>query len=64
MATSTGIFIMCACGCFVVAAVAAALVYSLMHGLWPAVAAILLFTAVLGYLAKKFSGAGKPRPRH
>ena len=44
---------MCACGCFVLAAVIAALVYSVMHGLWLLAIAVLLATALIGWLGRK-----------
>lgn len=50
---------MCACGCFVLAAVIAALVYAAIHGLWLMVAAVLLVAALLGWLGKKMMAARK-----
>jgi hypothetical protein len=44
---------MCACGCFVMAAVIAALVYAVLHGLWFAAIAVLLFAGLLGWLGRK-----------
>jgi membrane protein implicated in regulation of membrane protease activity len=52
---------MCACGCFVLAAVIAALVYTVMHGLWLAAIAVLLFTAALGWLGRKMAVSRRPR---
>jgi len=43
---------MCACGCFVLAAVIAALVYTVMHGLWVATAGVVLVAALLGWLGR------------
>ena len=43
---------MCACGCFVLAAVIAALVYTFMHGMWLALVAVVLVTALLGWLGR------------
>jgi len=47
---------MCACGCFVVIAVVAALVYCVMHGLWLAALAVLVFSALVGWLGRKAAG--------
>lgn len=44
---------MCACGCFVLVAVVAALVYCVMHGLWFLAAVVFLVAAALGWLGKK-----------
>jgi hypothetical protein len=44
---------LCACGCFLIVAVVAGLVYTVMHGMWPMAAAILLFAAVTGWLGRK-----------
>jgi hypothetical protein len=52
---------MCACGCFLVVAVAAALIYSVMHGLWLAVVALILFGAIVGWFGRKAAGSSKPR---
>ena len=49
---------MCACGCFLVVAIAAGLVYTVMHGLWLAAIAILVFSVLTGWLGRK---AMKPR---
>jgi hypothetical protein len=43
---------MCACGCFVLAAVIAALVYTVMHGMWLAAAGVVLVAALLGWLGR------------
>jgi hypothetical protein len=51
---------MCACGCFVLVAVIGALVYSVMHGLWLAAVAVLLFAVIVGWFGKKAAGARKP----
>jgi membrane protease YdiL (CAAX protease family) len=53
---------MCACGCFIVAAVLAALVYSVMHGLWAIAAGVLIMAIVLGWFGKKAAGRRKPGP--
>jgi hypothetical protein len=47
---------MCACGCFLVVAVIAALVYCVMHGLWLVAVAVLLFSALVAWLGKKAAG--------
>jgi hypothetical protein len=44
---------MCACGCLVLAGIAAALVYTIMHGLWLLTALVLVFASLLGWLARK-----------
>jgi hypothetical protein len=44
---------MCACGCFLLIAVIAALVYCVMHGLWLVAAAVLLLSALVAWLGKK-----------
>jgi hypothetical protein len=44
---------MCACGCFLLIAVVAALVYCAMHGLWLIAVAVVLFSALIGWLGKK-----------
>lgn len=44
---------MCACGCLILAAIAAGLTYTIMHGLWLLTAVILTFTGVLGWLGRK-----------
>jgi hypothetical protein len=49
----------CACGCFVLAAVAAALAYFVIHALWWAVVAIVVLCVVLGWFSRKFVAARK-----
>lgn len=44
---------MCACGCFLLVGVVAALVYCVMHGLWLLGLAVIVVAGVLGWLAKK-----------
>lgn len=44
---------MCACGCFLLVAVIAALTYCVMHGLWLWAIAVLLFSALIGWLGRK-----------
>ena len=50
---------MCACGCFVLAAVIAALIYSVMHGLWLLAIAVLFVTGLIGWLGRKMVVARK-----
>lgn len=52
---------MCACGCFVLAAVIAALAYSVIHGLWLLAIAVLLVTGLIGWLGKKMAVSQKSR---
>jgi hypothetical protein len=49
------IFTMCACGCFVLAVVIAALVYTVIHGLWLAAIGVVLVAALLGWLGTKMA---------
>jgi hypothetical protein len=51
---------MCACGCFLIAAIVAGLVYCAMHGLWLAGAAILLVAALTGWFGKKAAASRNP----
>ena len=44
---------MCACGCFLLAAIVSALAYCVMHGMWLPAAAVLAFAAALGWLGRK-----------
>ena len=44
---------MCACGCFLLIGIAAALAYCIIHGLWLTLGAIVVFSAVLGWLGNK-----------
>ena len=44
---------MCACGCFLLAAVAAALAYCIMHHLWLPAAGVVAFAALAGWLGSK-----------
>jgi membrane protein implicated in regulation of membrane protease activity len=53
---------MCACGCFLILAIAAALVYSVLHGLWLAAAAVLLFALIVGWFGRKAAAARKSPP--
>jgi uncharacterized membrane protein len=50
---------MCACGCFLLLVVAAALVYTVMHGLWLLTIAVLVVAALIGWFGKKMAGARK-----
>jgi len=55
---------MCACGCFLLVAVVAGLVYCVMHGLWLAAGAVLLFSALAGWFGKKaWARSGKDSRR-
>jgi hypothetical protein len=54
---------MCACGCFLIVAIVAGLVYSVMHGMWLLVGAIILFAAIAGWFGRKAAGARKPQAR-
>jgi hypothetical protein len=51
---------MCACGCFLLAGVIAVLAYSVMHGLWLLAIAVLLLSALLGWLGRKMFTTRKP----
>jgi hypothetical protein len=51
---------MCACGCFVVAGILAALTYLVMHGLWIPAIAVIGAAAVLSLLFTK----AMPRKRN
>jgi membrane protein implicated in regulation of membrane protease activity len=55
------LFFMCACGCFAVVAVIAGLVYTVMHGLWVAAVAILVFSVLAGWFGKKAAASRNPR---
>ena len=44
---------MCACGCFLVVAVVAAIVYCVIHALWLMLVGVVLFAALLGWLGRK-----------
>jgi threonine/homoserine/homoserine lactone efflux protein len=44
---------MCACGCFVLAAVIAVVVYAVMHGLWLLAVMAVLGSAFLVWLGRK-----------
>ena len=52
---------MCACGCFVLAAAIAALVYTVMHGLWLLALAVLLVSGLIGWLGRKMVVSQKSR---
>ena len=51
---------MCACGCFVAAALIAVVVYGAIHGLWLLVGAALLMACVFGWFGKKMAEGRKP----
>jgi len=44
---------MCACGCFLVVGLGAALVYCVLHGLWIAAAAVVAVACLVGWLGAK-----------
>jgi hypothetical protein len=50
---------MCACGCFLLLAIAAALVYCVMHGLWLAAAGVIALTVLIGWFGRKMMRARK-----
>ncbi len=51
---------MCACGCFLIVAIVGGLVYTVMHGLWLAAIAIVLFAAVVGWFGRKATAGRNP----
>jgi membrane protein implicated in regulation of membrane protease activity len=53
---------MCACGCFLLVAIVGGLVYSVMHGLWLAMAAIVLFALIVGWFGRKAAGSRRSKP--
>jgi membrane protein implicated in regulation of membrane protease activity len=50
---------MCACGCFLLAAIVGALVYCVMHGLWLAAAGVIALTAAIAWFGRKAMQARK-----
>jgi hypothetical protein len=50
---------LCACGCFLLAAIVAALAWCILHGLWWAVAGIVIVTGLIGWFARKTAVARK-----
>ena len=50
---------MCACGCFLLIAIAAGLAWAIMHQLWWAVLAIVVFCGFVGWFGRKTSMARK-----
>ena len=44
---------MCACGCLLLAGLAAALVFCVMHGLWLIAAGVIALAALVGWLGAK-----------
>ncbi len=44
---------MCACGCFLVAGLAAAFVFCVMHGLWLLAGGVVAVAALVGWLGAK-----------
>jgi hypothetical protein len=53
---------MCACGCFLLVAVAAGVGFLILHGLWWAAALLLIVSAVIGWFGAKASG-WRPKPK-
>ena len=51
---------MCACGCLALAGVVAGLVYTVMHGLWLAAAAIVIVSALAGWFGRKAAASRNP----
>jgi len=49
----------CACGCFLLAAIVGALVYAAMHGLWLLALAVLVVAALTGWFSRKMAAAPK-----
>ena len=52
---------MCACGCLALAGVIAGMVYTVMHGLWLATAAIVIASVLIGWFGKKAAAARNPQ---
>jgi membrane protein implicated in regulation of membrane protease activity len=52
---------MCACGCLALAAVVAGLVYTIMHGMWLAVAGIVIVSALAGWFGRKAAASRNPQ---
>ena len=48
---------MCACGCFLLAAIAAGLFYTVTHGMWAAAVGIVIAAALIGVFGKKAATA-------
>jgi hypothetical protein len=45
----------CACGCFLVAGILAAIVYCVIHALWLPLAGLIVFAAVIGWFGQTFN---------
>ncbi len=54
---------MCACGCFLIAAIAAGLIYTIMHGLWFAAIAIVVFSLIIGWFGRRAAISRNPPPK-
>ena len=52
---------MCACGCFLVAAIVAGLVYTVMHGMWLATAGIVVLAGLIGWFGRKAAASRNPQ---
>jgi hypothetical protein len=50
---------LCACGCFLLAAILGGLAYCILHGIWWAVAGIAILGGVIGWFTRKFAQAKK-----
>jgi hypothetical protein len=48
---------MCACGCFLIAAIVAGLIYTVMHGMWMTAAGVLVAAGLIGWFGKKAAAA-------
>jgi hypothetical protein len=44
---------MCACGCFLLAGLAGALLFCIVHGLWLMAAGVVALAALIGWLGAK-----------
>jgi membrane protein implicated in regulation of membrane protease activity len=56
-------FFMCACGCFLLVAIAGALVYCVMHGLWLAAAGVVALTVAIAWFGRKAMQARSNPPK-
>lgn len=52
---------MCACGCFLVAAIVGGLAYCVMHALWLPAAGLVVFAGIIGWLGRKAAATRKPK---
>ena len=51
---------MCACGCFLIGGIIAAMIYFILHALWLPLAGLIVFSALIGWFGKKAAAARKP----